>query len=118
MSVSLPQPANQVISRTLLPKSNRQMVPDELQNVSDGVFGSSTGQRRLEIATDTLSDYGGDISGYGFGMSSSSRRMREFIPESKKDNEYWMKRQKNNEAAKRSREKRRANDAVMAPKST
>ena len=42
-----------------------------------------------------------------------TRRMREFIPESKKDDEYWMKRQKNNEAAKRSREKRRANDAVM-----
>jgi len=39
--------------------------------------------------------------------------MREFIPESKKDDEYWSKRQKNNEAAKRSREKRRANDAVM-----
>ena len=42
-----------------------------------------------------------------------TRRTREFIPESKKDDEYWMKRQKNNEAAKRSREKRRANDAVM-----
>ena len=42
-----------------------------------------------------------------------TRRMREFIPESKKDGEYWVKRYKNNEAAKRSREKRRANDAVM-----
>jgi hypothetical protein len=53
--------------------------------------------------------------GYGVCMpSASSRRMREFIPESKKDDEYWMKRQKNNEAAKRSREKRRANDAIMA----
>lgn len=45
--------------------------------------------------------------------AAPTRRMREFIPESKKDDEYWMKRQKNNEAAKRSREKRRANDAVM-----
>ena len=42
-----------------------------------------------------------------------SRRLREFIPDFKKDQEYWQKRQKNNEAAKRSREKRRINDVVM-----
>lgn len=63
--------------------------------------GSSTG-----------SGYGG--SGTGLSVPTMTRRMREFIPESKKDDEYWLKRQKNNEAAKRSREKRRANDAVMA----
>jgi len=65
----------------------------------------------------------GDIGCVGNGSCPGSlgvplpavptRRMREFIPESKKDDEYWMKRQKNNEAAKRSREKRRANDTVM-----
>lgn len=45
--------------------------------------------------------------------SSSSRRKREFIPLDKKDEGYWDKRRKNNEAAKRSREKRRVNDMVL-----
>ncbi|KAI4893923.1 hypothetical protein NFI96_005820 [Prochilodus magdalenae] len=41
------------------------------------------------------------------------RRKREFIPHDKKDDGYWDKRRKNNEAAKRSREKRRVNDMVL-----
>ncbi|XP_015238137.1 PREDICTED: uncharacterized protein LOC107089719 [Cyprinodon variegatus] len=41
------------------------------------------------------------------------RRKREFIPEEKKDAFYWEKRRKNNEAAKRSREKRRLNDYAL-----
>ncbi|XP_038859046.1 nuclear factor, interleukin 3 regulated, member 4 [Salvelinus namaycush] len=41
------------------------------------------------------------------------RRKREFIPNEKKDATYWEKRRKNNEAAKRSREKRRVNDYVL-----
>lgn len=41
------------------------------------------------------------------------RRKREFIPEDRKDATYWEKRRKNNEAAKRSREKRRANDYLL-----
>ncbi|KAJ8415978.1 hypothetical protein AAFF_G00380000 [Aldrovandia affinis] len=41
------------------------------------------------------------------------RRKREFISDEKKDASYWEKRRKNNEAAKRSREKRRLNDAVL-----
>lgn len=44
---------------------------------------------------------------------SSARRKREFIPHEKKDDGYWDKRKKNNEAAKRSREKRRVNDMVL-----
>lgn len=44
---------------------------------------------------------------------SSVRRKREFIPYEKKDDGYWDKRKKNNEAAKRSREKRRVNDMVL-----
>ncbi|KAM9241623.1 NFIL3 like protein [Dugong dugon] len=43
----------------------------------------------------------------------SMRRQREFMPEEKKDTIYWEKRRKNNEAAKRSREKRRLNDAAI-----
>lgn len=45
--------------------------------------------------------------------ASSIRRKREFIPVDKKDEGYWDKRRKNNEAAKRSREKRRVNDMVL-----
>lgn len=45
--------------------------------------------------------------------ASSIRRKREFIPLDKKDDGYWDKRRKNNEAAKRSREKRRVNDIVL-----
>ncbi|XP_069557273.1 uncharacterized protein [Brachyistius frenatus] len=41
------------------------------------------------------------------------RRKREFISDEKKDACYWEKRRKNNEAAKRSREKRRLNDMVL-----
>lgn len=41
------------------------------------------------------------------------RRKREFISDEKKDASYWEKRRKNNEAAKRSREKRRFNDMVL-----
>lgn len=42
-----------------------------------------------------------------------SRRKREFTPDDQKDALYWEKRRKNNEAAKRSREKRRINDYVL-----
>lgn len=46
-------------------------------------------------------------------MKKGPRRKREFIPEERKDVLYWEKRRKNNEAAKRSREKRRMNDYVL-----
>ncbi|XP_009075862.1 PREDICTED: nuclear factor interleukin-3-regulated protein-like [Acanthisitta chloris] len=46
-------------------------------------------------------------------VSGPSRRKREFMPDEKKDSMYWEKRRKNNEAAKRSREKRRLNDVAM-----
>lgn len=46
-------------------------------------------------------------------LSPAVRRKREFIPHEKKDDGYWDKRKKNNEAAKRSREKRRVNDMVL-----
>lgn len=48
--------------------------------------------------------------------STNYRRKREFIPDEKKDNLYWERRRKNNEAAKRSREKRRLNDMVLENK--
>ncbi|XP_068582092.1 uncharacterized protein si:dkey-172o19.2 [Cebidichthys violaceus] len=42
-----------------------------------------------------------------------ARRKREMIPTDKKDSAYWDKRLKNNEAAKRSREKRRLSDLML-----
>ena len=41
------------------------------------------------------------------------RREREFIPENKKNDEYWDKRRRNNEAARKCREKRRIQDSVL-----
>ncbi|XP_051791380.1 uncharacterized protein LOC127529979 [Erpetoichthys calabaricus] len=49
-------------------------------------------------------------------LSPGTRRKREFMPEDKKDACYWFKRKKNNEAAKRSREKRRFSDLLMESK--
>lgn len=43
----------------------------------------------------------------------SQRKQREFIPDNKKDESYWDRRRRNNEAAKRSREKRRFNDMIL-----
>ncbi|XP_051551525.1 basic leucine zipper transcriptional factor ATF-like 2 [Myxocyprinus asiaticus] len=43
----------------------------------------------------------------------SRRRKREMTPAEMKDASYWDKRQKNNEAAKRSREKRRLNEFML-----
>ncbi|XP_066449778.1 nuclear factor interleukin-3-regulated protein-like [Eleutherodactylus coqui] len=52
------------------------------------------------------------VSGNQMG-AGSGRRKREFISDEKKDASYWEKRRKNNEAAKRSREKRRFHDLVL-----
>lgn len=48
----------------------------------------------------------------GRSHGPSARRKREMTPHDKKDAIYWGKRLKNNEAAKRSREKRRLNDLM------
>lgn len=59
---------------------------------------------------------GHKISAMPFKAKTTCRRKREFIPDEKKDNVYWERRRKNNEAAKRSREKRRINDMVLENK--
>ncbi|KAF7652950.1 hypothetical protein LDENG_00089700 [Lucifuga dentata] len=59
---------------------------------------------------------GHKICGMPFKAKSACRRKREFIPDEKKDTIYWERRRKNNEAAKRSREKRRINDMVLENK--
>ncbi|XP_041475247.1 uncharacterized protein LOC121423816 [Lytechinus variegatus] len=47
---------------------------------------------------------------------ATGRRQRDFVPESTKDEKYWVKRIKNNLSAKRSREKRRMADILMESK--
>ncbi|KAJ3605017.1 hypothetical protein NHX12_027068 [Muraenolepis orangiensis] len=60
---------------------------------------------------------GQSVSGASqFKSQTAGRRKREFIPDEKKDTVYWERRRKNNEAAKRSREKRRFNDVVLETK--
>ncbi|XP_076006252.1 nuclear factor, interleukin 3 regulated, member 2 [Genypterus blacodes] len=66
---------------------------------------------------ETVSNYDEPPARLGRGSkpkpNMSCRRKREFISDEKKDACYWEKRRKNNEAAKRSREKRRLNDMVL-----
>lgn len=56
---------------------------------------------------------GNEGSGGKYSDKSFARKQREFIPENRKDELYWEKRRKNNEAARRSREKRRMHDMVL-----
>lgn len=78
------------------------------------------------IEVDNFSNYNGSLQASeseggsrlsrqakGSKPNVTCRRKREFISEEKKDACYWEKRRKNNEAAKRSREKRRLNDMVL-----
>lgn len=53
------------------------------------------------------------LQSYHNPLAPSRRRKREMTPDEKKDASYWVKRHKNNEAAKRSREKRRLNDFML-----
>ena len=46
-------------------------------------------------------------------FDSRQRRKREFIPEDQKDCNYWSKRKRNNEAAKRSRHRRRVEEVLL-----
>ncbi|KAK5866441.1 hypothetical protein PBY51_020632 [Eleginops maclovinus] len=83
---------------------------------------STSNKNAMDV--DTFSSYSGSVrspspearssrQSKGSKSNASSRRKREFISDEKKDASYWEKRRKNNEAAKRSREKRRLNDMVL-----
>ncbi|XP_036067625.1 nuclear factor, interleukin 3 regulated, member 4 [Oryzias melastigma] len=78
---------------------------------------SSEERRFLPVFMESLR-FHDDQSGSASRLENSlgckgPRRKREFIPEDRKDALYWEKRRKNNEAAKRSREKRRMSDYVL-----
>ncbi|XP_006038038.1 nuclear factor interleukin-3-regulated protein [Alligator sinensis] len=87
---------------------------------------TSSNVDKIMVLKSTLTDGSEDLSAnedillteanHGKSKSSACRRKREFIPDEKKDAMYWEKRRKNNEAAKRSREKRRLNDLVLENK--
>lgn len=92
-----------------------------MENQSQSVQSTNDNLETL----DTYSSYNEELSSPPISNSSrqgrlgkpkpnaNCRRKREFISEEKKDASYWEKRRKNNEAAKRSREKRRLNDMVL-----
>ncbi|XP_041816070.1 nuclear factor interleukin-3-regulated protein [Chelmon rostratus] len=95
---------------------------DNMQSVKQEVDSSeaNSGEDSLVLAValqganrDLLSH---KMSAIPFKAKTTCRRKREFIPEDKKDTLYWERRRKNNEAAKRSREKRRLNDIVLENK--
>ena len=46
--------------------------------------------------------------------STTRKRKKQFVPDELKNNKYWAKRYKNNEAAKRSREARRLKENQIA----
>ncbi|XP_037340696.1 nuclear factor interleukin-3-regulated protein [Pungitius pungitius] len=87
-----------------------------MQSMKEEVVSSEpySGEDILQGASRDMT--GHKISAVPFKAKTPCRRKREFIPEDKKDNLYWERRRKNNEAAKRSREKRRINDMFLENK--
>lgn len=69
-------------------------------NISSGLIGSFGATTNQLVTPSSM-------------LMTNSRKQREFIPDSKKDESYWDRRKRNNEAAKRSREKRRISDLVL-----
>lgn len=80
------------------------MTPNPFSGNTSVVWTTSVGSP-LEVPVDLTALKTKDIF--------PTRKQREFIPDSKKDESYWDRRRRNNEAAKRSREKRRLNDMVL-----
>ncbi|XP_066504499.1 nuclear factor interleukin-3-regulated protein [Hoplias malabaricus] len=89
-----------------LPSSSADMIGEEDDPVSANMQlplpGNSLLARRLF-----------HFHSYRGSLIPNRRRKREMTPAEKKDTVYWDKRRKNNEAAKRSREKRRLSDLML-----
>ncbi|KAF7216435.1 NFIL3 like protein [Nothobranchius furzeri] len=94
-------------------------VQDSLMVVESGTLGGahSFGAEAVSILNSQTFDLPGTEAKAGCSCDEDSnvnaRRKRDLTPSERKDDSYWDKRKKNNEAAKRSREKRRANDLVL-----
>lgn len=93
------------IDTSLYPLSSSRLLARTL------VGCSAASKHKENMASDDVNQT--DCNSADEDGGSSARRKREFTPDERKDEGYWDKRHKNNEAAKRSREKRRANDMVM-----
>ncbi|KAL7866653.1 hypothetical protein AOLI_G00144670 [Acnodon oligacanthus] len=89
-----------------LPSSLADMTGEEDESVSERRLIPLPGPSLLARRLLNLHSYRGSLI-------PSRRRKREMTPAEKKDALYWDKRRKNNEAAKRSREKRRFNDLML-----
>ncbi|KAG7498772.1 hypothetical protein JOB18_020604 [Solea senegalensis] len=95
--------------------SNMQSVKQEVDS-SESYSGEDALVLAVALQGANRDLMGSQRSAIPFKAKTSCRRKREFIPDEKKDNLYWERRRKNNEAAKRSREKRRINDMVLENK--
>ncbi|XP_056136913.1 nuclear factor, interleukin 3 regulated, member 3 [Lampris incognitus] len=84
-------------------------IPTSTSHLARTLLGHTSALKPQESLANTNTN---DTAGSGCD-DNGIRRKREFIPDERKDEGYWDKRRKNNEAAKRSREKRRANDIVQ-----
>jgi len=92
--------------------------PHHQRSMSTGSSGSLTSTQSIAMSTSlptTPSPTGltNTIGGASASSVFNTRKQREFIPDNKKDESYWDRRRRNNEAAKRSREKRRISDLVL-----
>lgn len=100
---------------------NGQTMPQYCSDMEQSVGGP--GSMRYEDSMSPGSESPGPGESYppGFDLTAhlqrkeffAQRKQREFIPDNKKDESYWDRRRRNNEAAKRSREKRRFNDMIL-----
>lgn len=90
-----------------------------LPGLRDGMHHQPMDTSSTSENDDTLSPHRLDMNGSkASGSSSSSRKKGRPLPEELKDEAYWERRRKNNEAAKRSRDARRAKEYEVAIRAT
>ncbi|KAL3312675.1 hypothetical protein Ciccas_008731 [Cichlidogyrus casuarinus] len=94
------------------PLPHHHSMCSDVSSGAESPASGAEGQRNME----TLSQH--SFQSESTPGPHSDRKQRSFIPDSNKDERYWERRRKNNEAAKRSREKRRQNDVLMEKRIT
>ncbi|XP_005108942.2 bromodomain-containing protein 4A [Aplysia californica] len=88
--------------RQQLQQQQQQQQQEHLQ------YGDSNMENSMEKDQNSDSDSSGQQGGSEF-----SRRHRDLLPDDHKDGMYWERRRKNNESARKSREKRRVHDMAL-----
>lgn len=107
---SLKSRFSSISSNLFATSANIPAVPSSSQSPTASCTSSQSPQIPL---SDVVSASSVDFSLVNANDVFNQRKQREFIPDNKKDESYWDRRRRNNEAAKRSREKRRFNDMVL-----